>query len=148
MHKSWPFCEWNPSVTVDSPYKGPVMPSFDASLVVSLNKLLNKQFSYWWFEFKTTPLKCHVYILVGCTVPGHQSTHISTNPPLESNKRSVNISVTVIWTWWHYDMQMRSASPALCEGNPPVTGGFPSQRTCDAELCSFDVSLNKLLNKQ
>ena len=26
---------------------------------------------------------------------------------------------------------------ALCEGNPPVTGGFPSQRTCDAEEVSI-----------
>ena len=26
---------------------------------------------------------------------------------------------------------------ALCEGNPPVTGGFPSQRANNAELCYF-----------
>ena len=33
---------------------------------------------------------------------------------------------------------------AHCEGNPPVNGGFPSQRASDA---GFDVSLNKRLNK-
>ena len=44
------------------------------------------------------------------------------------------------------DMEMLMA---FCEGNPSVTSGFPSQRTSDAELwCFFDVSLNKLLNKQ
>ena len=26
---------------------------------------------------------------------------------------------------------------AFCEGNPPVTGGFPSQRACDAENVSI-----------
>ena len=31
----------------------------------------------------------------------------------------------------------RSALLALCEGNPPVTGGFPSQRTSSAENISI-----------
>ena len=26
----------------------------------------------------------------------------------------------------------------LCEGNPPVTGGFPSQRVSNAEIFPFD----------
>ena len=32
--------------------------------------------------------------------------------------------------------KLRVAGP--CEGNPPVTGGFPSQRTSDVENVSFD----------
>ena len=38
---------------------------------------------------------------------------------------------------------------ALCEGNPPITSGYSSQRDSDAELCDvlFVVSFNKLLNK-
>ena len=37
---------------------------------------------------------------------------------------------------------------ALCEGNAPVSGGFPSQRVSNAELWYFfDVSPKKLLNK-
>ena len=37
---------------------------------------------------------------------------------------------------------------ALCEGNPPVTGGFPSQSASNMNLrCSFVVILNKWLNK-
>ena len=39
--------------------------------------------------------------------------------------------------WWHHDMVMLSSLLALCEGNPPVTGGFPSQRANNAELCCF-----------
>ena len=34
-------------------------------------------------------------------------------------------------------METFSASQALCEENPSVTGGFPSQKACDAELCFF-----------
>ena len=30
--------------------------------------------------------------------------------------------------WWRHQMETLSASVDLCEGNPPVTGGFPSQR--------------------
>ena len=33
----------------------------------------------------------------------------------------------------------------FCEGNPPVTGGFPSQRPV---MQSFDMRLNKWLSKQ
>ena len=48
-------------------------------------------------------------------------------------------------------METLSILVALCEGNPLVIGGFPSQRTNDEGLSfdvSFDVSLCKLLNKQ
>ena len=31
-------------------------------------------------------------------------------------------------SWWRYEMKTFSALLALCEGNPPATGGFPSQR--------------------
>ena len=41
-----------------------------------------------------------------------------------------------------------SALLALCEGNPPVTDGFPSQRVCNVGLyCFFYVSPNKFLNR-
>ena len=42
-----------------------------------------------------------------------------------------------------------SALLALCEGNPPVTGGFPSQKVSNTVVDVFSgVSLNKRLNKQ
>ena len=51
-------------------------------------------------------------------------------------------------TWWCHDMEMLSSLLALCEGNPPVTGGFPPQRASNAGLWfSIILSLNKLLNK-
>ena len=46
-------------------------------------------------------------------------------------------------TWWRHQMETFPALLALCEGNPPVTGGVT--RGCDV---FFDLRLNKLLNKQ
>ena len=50
---------------------------------------------------------------------------------------------------WRHQMETFSALLALCEGNPSVTGGFPSQRPVTR---SFDVffcaRLNKRLSKQ
>ena len=36
--------------------------------------------------------------------------------------------------WEHHVMETFSVLLALCGGNPPVTGGFPSQRASDTEL--------------
>ena len=41
-----------------------------------------------------------------------------------------------IAVWWRHQMETFSALLALCEGNPAVTGGFPSQRSVTR---SFDV---------
>ena len=41
-------------------------------------------------------------------------------------------------TWWRHQMETFSALLALCVGNSPVTGEFPSQRPVTR---SFDVSL-------
>ena len=46
-------------------------------------------------------------------------------------------------------MKTFSASLALCEGNPPATGGFPSQRPVTRSFdIFFDLCLNKRLSKQ
>ena len=69
---------------------------------------------------------------------------------------------TIHWTWgqniyqggqisfprWRHQMETFSALLALCEGNPPVTGGFPSNRPVTWNLSFFDVLLNKRLNNQ
>ena len=47
-------------------------------------------------------------------------------------------------TWWRHGMKTFSMLLALCAGNLPVTGGFPSQRTV---MRGFDVFLDLLLNK-
>ena len=52
-------------------------------------------------------------------------------------------------SWWHNQMEAFSSLLALCAGNSPVTGEFPSQRAMTRSLgVFFDLRLNKLLSKQ
>ena len=52
-------------------------------------------------------------------------------------------------TWWRHQMETFSVLLALCVGNSPVTGEFPTQipvtRICDVFV---DLRLNKRLRKQ
>ena len=51
--------------------------------------------------------------------------------------------------WWRNQMEIFSALLALCQGNSPVTGEFPSQRpvTRSSDIF-FDLRLNKMLSTQ
>ena len=52
-------------------------------------------------------------------------------------------------SWWRHQMETFSALLALCAGNSPVTGEFPSQRPVTRSFgVLFDLCLNKQLNKQ
>ena len=52
-------------------------------------------------------------------------------------------------SWWRYQVETFSALLALCEGNSPVTGEFPSQRPVTRSFDIFLVlRLNKRLSKQ
>ena len=43
----------------------------------------------------------------------------------------------LLCSWWRHRMEIFSALLALCEGNPPVTGGFSLTKANDAELWCF-----------
>ena len=45
-------------------------------------------------------------------------------------------------------METLSALEALCQGNPPVSGGFPSQRPVTHFDVFFNLRINKRLSKQ
>ena len=52
-------------------------------------------------------------------------------------------------TRWPHQMKVFSALLALCVGNSPVTGEFPSQRAVTRSFdIFFDLCLNKRLSKQ
>ena len=52
-------------------------------------------------------------------------------------------------SWWRHQMETFSALLALCAGNSPVTGEFPSQRPVTRSFdVFFDLRLNKRLGKQ
>ena len=51
--------------------------------------------------------------------------------------------------WWRHQMGTFSALLAICAGNSPVPGEFPSQRPVTRSFdVFFDLRLNKRLNKQ
>ena len=50
--------------------------------------------------------------------------------------------------WWRHQMETFSVLLALCVGNSPVTGEFPSQRPVTQSFdVFFDMCLNKRLGK-
>ena len=52
-------------------------------------------------------------------------------------------------SWWSHQMEAFSVLLALCAGNSPVTGEFPSQRPVTRHFdVFFDLRLNKRLSKQ
>ena len=52
-------------------------------------------------------------------------------------------------SWWRHQMETFSALLALCAGNSPVTGEFPSQRPVMRSFdVFFDLRLNRPLSKQ
>ena len=52
-------------------------------------------------------------------------------------------------TWWRHQMETFAASLAICAGNSPVPGDFPTQRPVTRSFdVFFDLRLNKRLRKQ
>ena len=51
--------------------------------------------------------------------------------------------------WWHHQMETFYVLLALCQGNPPATGGFPSQRSVTRSFDTFfDLRLNQRFSKK
>ena len=45
------------------------------------------------------------------------------------------------YAWWRHHMETLSALMAICEGNPSVTGGFPSQKTSNTVTLGLKFSV-------
>ena len=58
----------------------------------------------------------------------------------------LQLLITVI-SWWSHQMEPFSALLVICEGNPTVAGGFPSQRAVTWSFDVFYLRLNKRLCK-
>ena len=53
------------------------------------------------------------------------------------------------FTWWRHQMEAFSALLAICAGNLPVPGEFPTQRPVSRSFdIYFDLHPNKRLSKQ
>ena len=54
-----------------------------------------------------------------------------------------------MFPWWRHQMETFSALLAICAGNSPVPGEFPTQRPVTRSFdVFFDLCLNKRLSKQ
>ena len=63
--------------------------------------------------------------------------HVLMFPPRPQAPQGESVAILlliILSLVCRHDMETVSASLTLCEGNPPRTGGFPSQRTSDADL--------------
>ena len=65
------------------------------------------------------------------------------------NAHTTSISVSIISTWWRHQMETLSALLAICAGNSPVPGEFPTQRLVTRSFdVYFDLRPDKRLGKQ
>ena len=118
------------------PAQRPVTRSFDVFFDLCLNKRLSKQSWGWWFETQSGSLwrQCN----------GHHNEHQGI-----SNHWQLNCLFKFCF-WLISKKTWKPVLLAFCEGNPPVTGGFPSQRfsnmesismwSCHHEVCGFTLS--------
>ena len=68
------------------------------------------------------------------------------NKALHSHQFSM---AAFFWPWWRHQMETFSALLAICAGNSPVPGEFPTQRLVTRSFdVLFDLRLNKRLSKQ
>ena len=95
-----------------------------------LNKLLSKQSWGWWFE------TCNVAI---CAMPTDDKKLLikclyaiqnveALEPCALCSGRWLPVSLILLITSWCHQMEPFSAILAICAGNSPDTGEFPSQR--------------------
>ena len=67
------------------------------------------------------------------------------NGSLSSSRKYFNFRAI----WWRHQMEAFSALLAICTGNSPVTGEFPTQRPVTRSFDDFfDLSFNTRLSKQ
>ena len=120
----------------------------------------NFEFEFDWFSVKIYPITQALgfvvicFILVISSVPGGITRfiypyssgrlfHWPWNNCMKCRKSLMG------FTWWRLQMVTFSTLLALCEGNSPVAGEFPSQRPVTWSLdVFFDLCQNKRLSKQ
>ena len=118
-------CAGNSPVTGEFRAQRPVTRSFDVFFDLGLNERLSKQSWGWWFETPSCPLWRHSNVTRQSVIRHmhhsewrHKEWHgVSNRQQLD---RLFNRLFRLISSKIPYPSQLD-----LCEGNPPVTGGFP-----------------------
>ena len=82
-------------------------------------------------------------------VPSRRNKNYGQDIPSNVNLRKLDHQQTHCWPWWRHQMETFSALLALCAGNSPVPGEFPTQRPVTRSFdVYFDLRPNKRLSKQ
>ena len=69
--------------------------------------------------------------------------------PIMTTRATCPIQMLLNTIWWRHKMDTFSALLAICAGNSPVPGEFPTQRPVTWSFhVFFDLCLNKRLSKQ
>ena len=115
---------------------------------------MSDYFLVWWQNEPLDLRRCHSSELMSNRQDFHFSSSKQSEPVLvkylsrtwsfRRDYRYWPVSCPVI-TWWRHQMETFSALLALCVGNSPVNGEFPSQRQVTR---SFDVFFDLCLNKR
>ena len=123
------------------PTQRPVTRSFDVHFDLCLDKRSSDQSWSWWFETPSRSLWRHCNELI--TTSRKQITRINIKSHIHSQTTTIDNHLDdwtellvsfentrddikdFVRTRWRHQMETFSALLALCEGNPPVTGGFP-----------------------
>ena len=129
-------CTGNSPVPGEFPAQRPVTRSCDVFFDLRLNKRLSKQSWGWWFETQLCPLWRHRNEKPTMTCFHAGLLKQTCRHPRDHHW---NNATDTIESLWHQDLETLSASLAMGLGNPPVTGGFPSQRGrhSGALICSL-----------
>ena len=94
------------------------------SVVLSVYIYLSMPLSSFWFRW---------------------SIFVKGDPSLQISYKSIDNNKQSRVTWWRHQMEIFSSLLAICAGNSPVPGEFPTQRPVTR---SFDVFFHLRLNKQ
>ena len=131
------------------PCTKPVTRSFGVFFDLLLNKLLSKHWWGWWFKTPSRPIWHHSDDFA-LTLPYHVIAIFNMSSLLYVARPHVQQPLAdELSSWWRHQMETFSTLLAFYEGNPPVTGGFPSQRPVTRGFdVFFDLRLNKRLSKQ
>ena len=94
------------------------------------------EFSTWWPQIPW----CHPHMRHGVRYNYIQLTITNTYN---------HYYIICMMSWWRHQMETFSALLAICAGNSPVTGEFPTQRPVTRSFdVYFDMRPNERLSKQ
>ena len=121
------------------------------------NSIEIRTFSFKKIQLKTSSAKFWLFCLNDnyMLTDGHIDDCLLEVPVSYRQVQTVYISLYsdaryyTPYSWWRHQIETFSALLAICAGNSPVTGEFPTQRPVTRSFdVFFDLRLNKRLSKQ